>query len=211
MAAADVFSITVQGKGGHAALPHKTVDPIFIAAQIVSALQGIAARNADPLEALVVSITRFNAGDANNVIPQSATLTGTARTLKPELRSLAKANIHRTVQGIAAALGGEAIVNYELEMGYPVTVNNERETAIAASVARDVAGAQNVDTDIAPVMGAEDFSFMLEARPGAFIFLGNGDSASCHHPAYDFNDGAIPAGVSYWARLAETVLTPAAA
>ncbi len=211
MAAADVFSITVSGKGGHAAAPHKSIDPIFIAAQIVSALQGIAARNSDPLEALVVSITRFNAGDANNVIPQSATLIGTARTLKPELRKLAKANIHRTAQGIASALGGEAIVNYELEMGYPVTLNHERETAIAAEVARDVAGTQNVDANFAPVMGAEDFSFMLEARPGAFIFLGNGDTPFCHHPAYDFNDNAIPIGVSYWVRLAETVLAPAAA
>jgi hippurate hydrolase len=211
MAAADVFSITVQGKGGHAALPHTTVDPIFIAAQIVSALQGIAARNADPLEAMVVSITRFNAGDANNVIPQAATLIGTARTLNPELRKLAKANIHRTAQGIASALGGEAVVNYEFEMGYPVTCNQERETAIAAEVARQVAGAPNVDGNIAPVMGAEDFSFMLEARPGAFIFLGNGDTAFCHHPAYDFNDNAIPAGISYWVRLAETVLAPLAA
>jgi hippurate hydrolase len=210
MAAADVFSITVSGKGGHAAAPHKAVDPIFIAAQIVSALQGIAARNADPLDALVVSITRFNAGDANNVIPQSATLIGTARTLNPELRKLAKANIHRTAQGIASALGGEAIVNYEFEMGYPVTLNQERETAIAAEVARQVAGTQNVDANFAPVMGAEDFSFMLEAKPGAFIFLGNGDTAFCHHPAYDFNDNAIPTGVSYWVRLAETILAPAA-
>ena len=210
MAAADVFSITVSGKGGHAAAPHKAVDPIFIAAQIVSALQGIAARNADPLDALVVSITRFNAGDANNVIPQSATLIGTARTLNPELRKLAKANIHRTAQGIASALGGEAIVNYEFEMGYPVTLNQERETAIAAGVARQVAGPRNVDANFAPVMGAEDFSFMLEARPGAFIFLGNGDTAFCHHPAYDFNDNAIPTGVSYWVRLAETILAPAA-
>jgi hippurate hydrolase len=209
MAAADVFAITVQGKGGHAALPHKTVDPIFIASQIVGALQGIAARNADPLEAMVVSITRFHAGDAYNVIPQSALLAGTARTLKPELRALAKTNIHRTAQGVAAALGGEAIVNYELEMGYPVTINSERETAIAAGVARDVAGARNVDTNVASVMGAEDFSFMLEARPGAFIFVGNGDTAYCHHPAYDFNDAAIPVGVSYWVRLAETVLAPA--
>ena len=210
MAAADVFSITVSGKGGHAAAPHKAVDPIFIAAQIVSALQGIAARNADPLDALVISITRFNAGDANNVIPQSATLIGTARTLNPELRKLAKANIHRTAQGIASALGGEAIVNYEFEMGYPVTLNQERETAIAAEVARQVAGPRNVDANFAPVMGAEDFSFMLEARPGAFIFLGNGDTAFCHHPAYDFNDNAIPTGVSYWVRLAETILAPAA-
>ena len=211
LAAMDTFSITVRGKGGHAAAPHRTIDPIFIGAQIVSALQGIASRNADPLDSLVVSITRFNAGHANNVIPQEAMLIGTARTLKPELRDLAKTNIKRTAQGVAAALGGEAVVNYQLTMGYPVTLNHADGTAIATSVARSVAGTQNVDANIAPVMGAEDFSFMLEARPGAFIFVGNGNTAYLHHPAFDFNDEAIPYGISYWVHLAETVLAPGAA
>lgn len=208
MAATDVFSIKVMGKGGHAAAPHKSVDPIFIGSQIVSALQGIASRNADPLESVVVSITRFNAGEANNVIPQTAMLVGTIRTLKKELRELARANVRRTAEGVAAALGGEASVDLNHEMGYPVTRNHEREAAIAAAVAREVAGGKNVDTDCAPVMGGEDFSFMLEARPGAFIFMGNGDTPFCHHPAYDFSDDAIPHGVSYWVKLAETVLAP---
>ncbi len=211
LAAMDTFSITVRGKGGHAAAPHRTIDPIFIGAQIVSALQGIASRNADPLDSLVVSITRFNAGHANNVIPQEAMLIGTARTLKPELRDLAKTNIQRTAQGVAAALGGEAVVNYELTMGYPVTLNHPDGTATATSVARSVAGTQNVDANVAPVMGAEDFSFMLEARPGAFMFVGNGNTAYLHHPAFDFNDEAIPFGISYWVHLAETVLAPGAA
>jgi amidohydrolase len=211
LAAMDTFSITVRGKGGHAAAPHRTIDPIFIGAQIVSALQGIASRNADPLDSLVVSITRFNAGHANNVIPQEAMLIGTARTLKPELRDLAKTNIQRTAQGVAAALGGEAVVNYQLTMGYPVTLNHADGTAIATSVARSVAGTQNVDANVAPVMGAEDFSFMLEARPGAFMFVGNGNTAYLHHPAFDFNDEAIPYGISYWVHLAETVLASGAA
>ena len=211
LAAMDTFSITVRGKGGHAAAPHRTIDPIFIGAQILSALQGIASRNADPLDSLVVSITRFNAGHANNVIPQEAMLIGTARTLKPELRDLAKTNIQRTAQGVAAALGGEAVVNYELTMGYPVTLNHAGETAIATSVARSVAGTLSVDANFAPVMGAEDFSFMLEARPGAFMFVGNGNTAYLHHPAFDFNDEAIPYGISYWVHLAETVLGSKAA
>ncbi len=208
MAATDVFSIKVLGKGGHAAAPHKSVDPIFIGSQIVSALQGIASRNADPLESVVVSITRFNAGEANNVIPRTAMLVGTIRTLKKELRELARANVTRTAEGVAAALGGQASVDLNYEMGYPVTRNHEREAAIAAAVARNVAGDKNVDTACAPVMGGEDFSFMLEARPGAFIFMGNGDTPFCHHPAYDFSDDAIPHGVSYWVKLAETVLAP---
>ena len=208
MAAVDEFSIIVRGKGGHAAAPHKTVDPIFIGAQIVGALQGIAARNADPLESVVVSVTRFNAGDANNVIPPTATLIGTVRSLKRELRDLAIANVRRTAEGIAAALGGVAIVE-AIGLPYPVTYNHARETAIAAGVARHVAGDQNVDGNCPPVMGGEDFAFMLETRPGAFIFMGNGDTPFCHHPAYNFSDAAIPFGVSYWVQLAETVLAPA--
>jgi hippurate hydrolase len=206
MAATDCFAIKVTGKGGHAALPHKTVDPIFIGAQIVSALQGIVSRNADPLDSLVVSITQFLAGEAINVIAPSATLIGTTRSLKPETREFAERRIRATAEGIARALGGEAEIDYKFEMGYPVTFNHARETEIALGVAREVAGERAVIPDIAPIMGAEDFSFMLEARPGAFIFVGNGDTPFCHHPAYDFNDAAIPAGVSYWVRLAETVL-----
>jgi amidohydrolase len=211
LAAMDTFSITVRGKGGHAAAPHMTIDPIFIGSQIVNALQGIASRNADPLDSLVVSVTQFNAGDTHNVIAQTATLIGTVRTLKRELRQLARNNLHKTAEGIAMALGGEAIVNYDYIKGYPVTFNHERETAIAAAVAGNVAGTSKVSTDYPPAMGAEDFSFMLEARPGAMILIGNGDTAYCHHPAFDFSDEAIPYGISYWVHLAETVLASGAA
>lgn len=211
MASMDVFSVTIRGKGGHAANPHLTVDPIFIGAQVISALQGIASRNADPLESVVVSVTRFNAGEVHNVIPQSAKLTGTIRSLKRELRDLAMANLRRTSEGVAAALGGEATISDEQILPYPVTFNHARETAIAAAVARNVAGEKSVNDNYPPDMAAEDFSFMLEARPGAFIFVGNGNTAYCHHPAFDFNDEAIPYGVSYWVHLAETVLAPRAA
>lgn len=206
MAAMDVFSITIHGKGGHAALPHLTVDPIFIGAQVISALQGIASRNADPLESVVVSVTQFNAGEVHNVIPQSAKLVGTVRSLKRELRELAMTNLRRTAEGVAAALGGEAIISDEQVLPYPVTFNHAGETAIAAAAARNVAGEKNVDDNYPPDMGAEDFSFMLEARPGAMIYIGNGDSAYLHHPAYNFSDDAIPHGISYWVHLAETVL-----
>ena len=206
MAAMDVFSITIRGKGGHAALPHLTIDPIFIGSQIISALQGIASRNADPLESVVVSVTQFNAGEVHNVIPQSAKLVGTVRSLKRELRELAMTNLRRTAEGVAIALGGEAIISDEQILPYPVTFNHARESVVAATAARNVAGEKSVNDNYPPDMGAEDFSFMLEARPGAMILMGNGDSAFCHHPAFDFNDEAIPYGISYWVHLAETVL-----
>jgi hippurate hydrolase len=211
MAAMDVFSITIRGKGGHAAFPHLTIDPIFIGSQIISALQGIASRNADPLESVVVSVTQFNAGEVHNVIPQSAKLTGTVRSLKRELRELAMANLRRTAEGVATALGGEAVVSDEQVLPYPVTFNHAHESVVAATAARNVAGEKSVNDNHPPDMGAEDFSFMLEARPGAMILMGNGDSAYCHHPAFDFNDAAIPYGISYWVHLAETVLGSEAA
>jgi amidohydrolase len=206
LASVDTFSITVHGVGGHAALPHKSVDPIFIGAQIVTALQSIVSRSTDPLESLVVTITQFHAGDAINVIPPAAKLIGTTRSLKQSTRDMAEHRIRETATGIAAALGGSVEVDYALARSYPVTVNHERETALALGVAQNVAGHKNVDDNATPIMGGEDFAFMLEARPGAFIFMGNGDSAYCHHPAYDFNDDAIPYGVSYWVTLAETLL-----
>jgi amidohydrolase len=210
LASMDTFSILIKGKGGHAAFPHLTVDPIFIGSQIVCALQGIASRNADPIEAVVVSVTQFNGGEIHNVISPTATLIGTVRTLKKEMRQLARENLIRTVTGIATALGGEAEINYNYLNGYPVTVNHARETSVALKAARDVAGAGNVNPDYPPTMGAEDFAFMLEARPGAFIVIGNGDSAYVHNPEFDFADNAIPYGVSYWVRLAETALAKSA-
>ncbi|HTN95345.1 MAG TPA: M20 aminoacylase family protein [Nordella sp.] len=206
MAAFDEITITVTGRGGHAAMPHQTVDPIFIGAQIISALQGIVARNTDPIESLVVSITKFHSGDAMNVIPPSAELAGTVRTLSKDVREAAEIRIRETVEGVAKALGGAARLDYVRK--YPVTVNHAAETQLAIAAARDVMGHAAIETEAKPVMGAEDFAFMLEARPGAMIFLGNGDSAFVHNPEYDFNDAAIPVGVSYWVRLAEMVLKP---
>ena len=206
MASADEITITVEGQGGHAAMPHQGIDPVVIAAQIVVALQTIASRNIDPLDSCVVSITRFQAGTANNIIPQSAWLNGTVRTLKAATRDAVEKRIHEIASGLAAAGGGTARVEYR--RGYPPTVNHSAQTDFAAGVARKVAGQAHVDSNAPPEMGAEDFSFMLEARPGAFIFIGNGDSAKLHHPAYDFNDAALPYGMSYWVELVETALAP---
>jgi amidohydrolase len=206
MAAADEITITVEGQGGHAAMPHQGVDPVVLGAQIVMALQTIASRNVDPLDSCVVSVTRFQAGTASNIIPQSAWLNGTVRTLKAATRDAIEKRIHEIVAGLAAAAGATARVEYR--RGYPTTVNHAAQTDFAAGVARKVAGESHVESDAPPVMGAEDFSFMLEARPGAFIFLGNGDSAKLHHPSYDFNDAALPYGMSYWVELVETALAP---
>jgi hippurate hydrolase len=206
MAAADEITVTIEGQGGHAAMPHQCVDPVVLGAQILLALQTIASRNVDPLDACVVSVTRFEAGAASNIIPQSAWLNGTVRTLQAATRDLAEKRIREIAAGLAAAAGGTARVEYR--RGYPATVNHAAQTEFAAKVARKVVGESRVDSNVAPVMGAEDFSFMLEARPGAFIFLGNGDSAKLHHPAYDFNDAALPYGMSYWVELVETALAP---
>ena len=206
MAAADEITITVEGLGGHGAMPHHGVDPIVLGAHIVTALQTVVSRSVDPLNSCVVSITRFQAGTASNIIPQSAWLNGTVRTLKASTREAVEKRIQEIVAGLAAAAGGTARVEYR--RGYPTTVNHARQTDFAAAVARKVTGEAHVDADGLPVMGAEDFSFMLEARPGAFIFLGNGDSAKLHHPAYDFNDAALPYGMSYWVELVETALAP---
>ena len=206
MASADEITITVEGQGSHAAMPHQGVDPVAVGAQIVTALQTIASRNVDPLDPCVVSVTQFHAGATNNVIPQSAWLNGTVRTLKAATRDFIEKRIHEIAAGLAAAGGATARVEYR--RGYPTTVNHGPQTDLAATVARKVAGHAHVDADAAPVMGAEDFSFMLEARPGAFIFLGNGDTAKLHHPAYDFNDDALAYGMSYWVELVETALAP---
>jgi len=204
MAAADHIEIALEGKGGHAARPHLAVDTILVGAQIINQLQSIVSRNVDPLESAVVSICMFQAGHTDNVIPQHARLRGTARSLKPEVRKLLQKRIGEIVAGTAKLYGATARVT--CTMGYPVVVNHERETAFAAEVAREIAGPDKVNTDVPPVMGAEDFAYMLLERPGAFIFVGNGDSAGLHHPAYDFNDEVIPVGTSYWVRLAETAL-----
>jgi len=204
MASTDTISIDLEGVGGHAAWPHFGVDTVLVGAQIVNQLQSIVARNVDPLHAAVISICMFQAGHTDNVIPQQAKLRGTARALSPKVRDLLQKRVREVVEGTARAYGAKAELTYTT--GYPVLVNEERKTAFAAGVAREVAGKDKVNTDCAPLMGAEDFAFMLQERPGAFIYIGNGDSAQLHNPAYDFNDEAIPVGTSYWVRLAETAL-----
>jgi amidohydrolase len=204
MAAADHLTIEIEGKGGHAARPHLCIDTILVGAQMINQLQTIVARNVDPLDAAVVSICMFEAGHTDNVVPQHALLRGTARSLTNEVRELLQKRIGEVVEGTARLYSASAKITYT--NGYPVVVNHARQTAFAADVAREVAGKDKVDVDVPPVMGAEDFAFMLEERPGAFIFCGNGASAGLHHPAYDFNDEAIPVGTSYWVRLAETAL-----
>ena len=203
LAAADRFTIDIEGRGGHAAQPHHGVDPIAAGAQIVSALQTIVARNVDPLDSCVVSVTCFHAGDTDNVIPQTAQLRGTTRTLASKTRDFAERRITEISKGVGAALDVNVEVHYR--RGYPPTVNHAEQTDFAASIARKVA-AGDVLTNVPPEMGAEDFSFMLEARPGAFIMIGNGDTAGLHNAKYDFNDAALPYGMSYWARLVETAL-----
>jgi amidohydrolase len=204
MAAADHLQIQIDGKGGHAARPHLSIDTILVGAQMINQLQSIVARNVDPLESAVVSVCMFQAGHADNVIPQHALLRGTARSFTPQVRELLHKRIGEVVEGTARIYGASAKVTYT--SGYPVVVNHERQTAFAADIAREIVGKDKVDTNVPPVMGAEDFSFMLQERPGAFIFVGNGDTAGLHHPAYDFNDETIPIGTSYWVRLTETAL-----
>ena len=204
LAAADRFTIDIEGRGGHAAFPHRGVDPILAGAQIITALQSIVARGVDPLDSCVVSVTKFEAGTAFNIIPQTARLVGTTRTLKSETREFAEKRIGEIAKGVGNALGVKVDIDYW--RGYPPTRNHPDQTDFAAAVARKVAGDDQVATEALPTMGAEDFSYMLEARPGAFIMMGNGDTAGLHHPAYDFNDAALPYGMSYWARLVETAL-----
>ena len=204
MAAADRITIDIEGRGGHAARPHVSIDTVLVGAQIINAIQSIVSRNVDPLEAAVVSICVFQAGTTDNVIPQTAQLRGTARSLTPKVRDLLEGRLQQVVTGTAQLYGATAKLTYRRD--YPITRNHDRQAAFAASVAAQVAGRERVDDQVAPVMGAEDFSFMLEARPGAFIFVGNGASAGLHHPAYDFNDETIPFGTSYWVKLVESAM-----
>jgi hippurate hydrolase len=205
MAAADHLEILLEGKGGHAAKPHECVDTTLVAAHVMTALQSVASRTVDPLKSVVVTIASLHTGgDAFNVIPQTVRLKGTVRTLDAGVQDLVEPRIRAIAEHTAMAFGAKAEVIYK--RNYPVTVNAGPQAAFAADVAAEVAGDAAVDRDTPPLMGSEDFSFMLNARPGAFIFIGNGDTAMVHHPAYDFNDAAIPAGCSWWARLAERAM-----
>ncbi len=204
MASMDQLKISIEGKGAHAAMPHKGVDSLLAGAQLVTALQTIVSRSVDPLESAVISICSFHAGHTTNVIPQTAELLGTIRLLKPEIRDLVQRRIQEVVAGVAQLTG--ARINLEYMRGYPVLVNHAAETEVATRVASEIAGAGNVVANARPIMAAEDFAYMLEARPGAFIFVGNGDTAELHHPSYNFNDDAIIYGTSYWIRLVEGTL-----
>ena len=204
MAAADALTIDIEGIGAHAARPHFGIDTVLVGAQIINAVQSVVSRNVDPLKSAVVSICMFRAGNTDNVIPQTVQLRGTARSLASDVRDLLEKRLHAIVENTAAAYGAKAKLTYR--RGYPVLVNHERQTDFAASIAAQIAGEERVNTSLPPMMGAEDFSYMLNARPGAFIWIGNGESAGLHHPAYNFNDEAIPFGTSYWVRLVETAL-----
>jgi amidohydrolase len=203
MAATDSIDIDIEGLGGHAARPHKCLDSVLVGAQLITALQQIVSRNVDPLESAVISICEFHAGNARNVIPQTAVLRGTVRTLTAEVRAQIEKRVREVTAGVAQMTGAKIELHYE--RGYPVTRNHAAQTDFATQVAREVAGDANV-REMAPMMGAEDFAYMLEQRPGAFIFCGNGDSAGLHHPAYNFNDEAIVFGTSYWIKLVENTL-----
>jgi amidohydrolase len=204
LAASDRIYIEVTGKGGHAARPHECIDPVLVGSHIVTGLHSIVSRNVDPIQSGVISICMFHSGEAENVIPATATLKGTARSLTANVRDLLERRVIEVAETTAKLHGATAKATYE--RGYPVTHNHPGQTAFAASVAAQVSGADKVETNAAPIMGGEDFAYMLEARPGAFIFCGNGATAGVHNPLYDFNDQAIPVGVSYWARLVETAM-----
>ncbi len=203
MAATDEVDILIEGHGGHAARPHKCIDSLLVGAQVVTALQSIVARSVDPLDSAVISICEFHAGNARNVISQTAELRGTIRTLTPEVRALVEKRVREVVAGVAQITGAKIDLRYK--NNYPVTRNHAGPTETARRAAKLVAGDANVH-EMPPLMGGEDFSYMLEARPGAFIFCGNGDSAGLHHPAYNFNDEAIVYGTSYWIKLVESTL-----
>ncbi|MCB1394611.1 MAG: amidohydrolase [Rhodobacter sp.] len=198
-AATDQFRIKLEGKGGHAAKPHDCIDTTVVGAQLVTALQTIASRNHDPVKNLVVSVTSFRTeSEAFNVIPQHVELRGTVRTMDAETRALAEARIKAITEGICTAFGAKGTVDYM--RGYPAMVNHPAQTEFAAKVAEKISGGC---AEAPLIMGGEDFAFMLEARPGAYILVGNGDTAMVHHPKYDFDDNAIPAGCSWYAELAE--------
>ena len=205
MAAADTFDIVVQGRGGHGAFPQTSVDPVLIGSQIVTALQSIVSRNTDPQKSGVISVTRFHAGEAFNVIPDTAMLGGTVRTFDPKVQDMIIERMEAVATGIATALGGSAELRYR--RGYPVTINHELNSEYAAEAAKAVVGDDGVVRDIPPVMGAEDFSYMLQERPGCYIWLGQGGQVggegALHHPRYNFNDAALPIGASYFVNLVE--------
>lgn len=210
MAAYDMFEIDVTGIGGHGAMPHLGVDPVLVASQIVVALQSIASRNVNPMESVVVSVTQIHGGDAYNVIPQQVKLAGTCRSFNPKVHDKIEPRMRRICENVAEAFGATAELRYEKR--YPPTINSEAETETAAAVAAEISGVDYVIRDPEPSMGAEDFAFMLQEKPGSYVWIGNGPAGpgeQLHNQGYDFNDEALPIGASYWSRLVETELARA--
>ncbi len=204
MAAADSFEINITARGGHGAMPHTTIDAVILGTQMVNAFQSIVARNVDPMDTAVLSVTQIHSGDAFNVIPETCYLAGTIRTFKPEVKALIKQRMTAIIDGIAKMHDAKAEFNYM--DGYPSTNNDQEQADFCQSVMSDMVGGDKVQTDLNPSMGAEDFSYMLEEKAGAYIMMGNGDSAGLHNPYYNFNDKALPIGASYWVKLVETAL-----
>ncbi|MDK3073070.1 M20 aminoacylase family protein [Sedimentitalea sp. JM2-8] len=201
MAAVDTFHVHVQGVGGHGAMPHETRDPVMAACGIAMAIQTIVSRNHYALDDLVVSVTQIHTGTVDNVIPDTAYLNGTVRTFDPQVQAMVRRRMREIVAGQAASYGVEAVLDYET--GYPATINDPDKTGFAAMIAGEVVGENRVVADAGREMGAEDFSYMLQERPGAYLFLGQGEGAGLHHPKYDFNDEVAPVGASFFARLVE--------
>jgi hippurate hydrolase len=215
MASSNEFQIRVEGRGGHAALPHLGVDPVFVAVQIAQGLQGIVTRAKKPIDAAVLSITQIHGGDALNVIPEHATLSGTVRTFSDDVTALVEERMRRIAKMTAEAHGATATVHYN--WNYPATINHPEEAEFAATVMDEIVGSANVVRDLEPTMGAEDFAFMLKVKRGAYVFIGNGDGGHrahghglgpcmLHNPSYDFNDELIPLGATFWVRLVERYL-----
>ena len=215
MASSNAFQITVKGRGGHAALPHNSADPVIAGVNVAQALQSIITRNKRPVDAAVLSITQFHAGETSNVIPDSAFIGGTVRTFTLEVLDLIETRLREITHGVAGAFDCSAEI--EFIRSYPPLINHQREVDFAVSVITDLVGAGHVDTQIDPTMGAEDFAFMVLEKPGCYVFLGNGDGdhrtvghgmgpCQLHNPSYDFNDALIPVGVRYWVKLAQRIL-----
>ena len=209
MAAADTFDLIIHGKGGHAAMPHQCIDPIIVASQVLNALQSISSRSTHPLDSLVISVTQIHAGDAYNIIPDTVKMRGTVRTFLPETRNEIPSKMLKVSEGVCNAMGASCELNYI--HGYPATVNSISETDISAKAAIDLVGEDKVVRNPTPTMGSEDFSYMLQARPGCYVWLGIGlgegeYGCTLHSPNYDFNDDVLSVGAAYWATLVENEL-----
>ena len=209
MAAFDVFNVKIIGKGGHAAMPQTTIDPIIIGTKIIDAYQSIVSRSIDPQEPAVLSVTQFHAGDAYNVIPNDIEIKGCTRCFSPKVQKQLGEQMHQITKSICEAYG--ASYEFEFEHRYPATINSAEEADIAGKVAQQVVGKDRVNLSPTPGMGSEDFAYMLQEKPGSYIWIGNGDGeGSCmvHNPGYDFNDEILPIGATYWVKMAEEILSP---